>query len=197
MNIELTHHFKLTAHDLPGLLHNCNKLFTFCSRLEKQAELYPDRYEPNKYKGDGFELFTEALIKLSPVDNRIGVGQYKVIDGQDTGVDGDGIGANGKPATVQVKYRGYGKSLLTVNNDHLSNFVMSSFMPKNIGGYGVDPEDSNNMLIVTTAEGLHFFTDAEMFKGKVRCLGREDLRSLVDNNQLFWDKFRELCDLAS
>lgn len=193
MNIELTHRFKLTCHDLVGLLADCNKLATFCNRLEKQSKLFPDRYDPDKYKGDGFELLTEALIKLAPYDNRIGIGNYNVIEGQDVGVDGDGIGANGKPATVQVKYRGYGKTLLTTTNDHLSNFVMASFMPKEVGGYGVDVNDTNNMLIVTTAEGLHFFTDQEMFKGKVRCLGNEQLRKLVDNNQLFWDRFRELC----
>lgn len=187
MKIALTHRFTLTAHDLPGLLEGCNKLNTFCSRLEKQAALHPNRYDPDKYKGDGFELFTEALIKLSPIDNRIGVGNYKVIEGQDTGVDGSGVGANGKPATVQVKYRGNGRSVLTANNDHLSNFVMSSLLAE-----GVDADDTRNMLIVTTAEGLHHFTDAEMFHGKVRCIGREDLRDLVDNNQLFWDAFREL-----
>lgn len=188
MNIELTHRFKLTAHDLAGLLDGCNKLSTFCSRLEKQAALYPDRYDPEKYKGDGFELFAEALIKLAPYDNRIGIGNYRVVEGLDVGVDGTGIGANGKPATVQVKYRGYGKSLLTANNDHLSNFVNASFIHE-----GVDVNDTMNMLVITTAEGLHFFTDQEMFDGKVRCLGREQLRELVDNNQLFWDRFRELC----
>lgn len=188
MNTELTHRFKLTAHDLAGLLENCNKLSTFCTRLEKQAALHPDRYDPDKYKGDGFELFTEALIKLAPYDNRIGIGEYNVVEGQDTGVDGSGIGANGKPATVQVKYRSNGQQVLTTNQDHLSNFVMSSVLHE-----GVDANDTMNMLIVTTAEGLHYFTDAEMFGGKVRCLGREQLRELVDNNQLFWDRFRELC----
>ena len=189
MNITLTHRFRLTAHDLHELLEDCYKLSTFCTRLEKQAALFPDRYDPDKYKGDGLELFTEALIKLSPVDNRIGVGNYRVVEGQDTGVDGSGTGANGKPATVQVKYRSNGQAVLTANKDHLSNFVMSSILHEK-----VDPNDTMNMLIVTTAEGLHHFTDAEMFDKKVRCLGREQLRELVDNNQLFWDQFRQLCN---
>lgn len=190
MNIELTHRFLLTAHDLPGLLENCNKLSTFCTRLERQSVLFPDRYDPDKYKGDGLELFTEALIKLSPVDNRIGISNYQVVEGQDIGVDGSGIGANGRPATVQVKYRSDSERTLTANNDHLSNFVMASLLHE-----GVSPEDTNNMLIITTAQGLNFFTDQEMYKGKVRCLGREHLCELVDNNQLFWDRFRELCNV--
>jgi len=193
MNVELTHRFLKTAHDLEGLLTECNKLSTFCSRLERQAQLHPNRYDPNKYKGDGFELFVEALIKLSPVDNRIGIGEYNVVEGTDVGVDGRGIGANNKPATVQVKYRGYGSTkFLTANEDHLSNFVAASMLHE-----GVDPADKNNMLIITTADGLHFFTDQEMYGGKVRCLNRADISSIVDDNALFWNRFRELCGVAN
>lgn len=188
LNITLNHRFVKTAHDINALLLGCTNLSTFCSRLESQSSLHPNRYKPNKYKGDGFELFVEALIKLSPVDNRIGIGEYCPNEGQDVGVDGRGIGANGNPATVQVKYRGNGKTLLTATEDHLANFVVASILREH-----VDPEDNNNMLIITTAEGLHLFTDVEMFTGKVRCLGRKDLASLVDDNGLFWDRFRELC----
>lgn len=191
LTTELSHRFLVTCHDINALLKDCNKLSTFCSRLEKQSTMFPNRYNPDKYKGDGLELFTEALIKLSPTDNRIGIGDYKVVEGQDVGVDGAGVGANGRPATVQVKYRGNGASLLTANNDHLSNFVAASFIHNS-----VLPDDRNNMLIVTTAEGLHFFTDKEMYAGKVRCLGRDQLRQLVDNNELFWNRFRELCSVA-
>lgn len=184
MNLE--HRFKLTCHNLDQLLTDCNKINTYCSRLEKQAEMFPDRYDPDKYKGDGLEFFVEALIKLSPVDNRIGVGKYKIVEGQDVGVDGSGVGANGRPATVQVKYR-QSNYVLTANADHLSNFVMASMLHEH-----VDPNDQNNMLIITTGKGLHYFTEDEMYAKKVRCLGREQLRELVDNNDLFWDKFREL-----
>ena len=184
----LKHPFKTFAHDLSALLTGCNKLSTFCSRLEKQSKLHPDRYDPDKYKGDGFELFTEALIKLSPVDNRIGIGEYQVVTEGDVGVDGFGIGANGHPATVQVKYRANNESLLTANGDHLSNFLTASTFR-----YNVPTEDGKeNRLIITTAKGVHSFTDEEMLHGKVRYLGHEELRQLVDNNQLFWDNFRSL-----
>lgn len=198
MNIELTHRFKNTCHDLSALLLNCNKLSTFCQRLERQSTLHPNRYTPDTYKGDGFELFVEALIKLSPIDNRIGIGSYKVITGQDIGVDGIGIGIDGKPATVQVKYRGYGANRLTSNDDHLSNFVQASLRSPKFGGCGVDPETTTNMLIITTAPGLNFFTEGEMFGQQVRCIGYGDgqqqgLKHMVDNNALFWDNFRHLC----
>ena len=187
MEIKLNHIFITRAHDLHGLLVNCNKLSTFCTRLEKQSLLYPNRYNADKYKGDGFELFVEALIKLSPVDNRIGISNYEPGDeNNDKGIDGYGIGIDGKIATVQVKYRSNNTQLLTTNNDHLSNFVMSSLFE------GVDKDTKTNMLIITTADGLHHYTDNEMFLNKVRCIGYQQLRELVDNNILFWDNFRKL-----
>lgn len=190
MTIALLHKFIDRAHNLPELLIDCNKLSTYCNRLEKQSVLYPDRYDPDKYKGDGFELFVEALIKLSPIDNRIGITEYRVTDKDiDTGIDGYGIGINGKFATVQVKFRSNNTKLLTANNDHLSNFVMSSLFE------GVDKDTKTNMLIVTTAEGLHYFTDNEMFLNSVRCIGYRQLRELVDNNIPFWNMFRQLLNI--
>lgn len=189
MNIELKHNFIKRSHDLNDLLIDCYKLSTFCTRLERQSVLFPDRYDPDKYKGDGFELFVEALIKLHPVDNRIGICNYTVQEGLDTGIDGRGVGIDGRLATVQVKYRSDKTQLLTANKDHLSNFVMSSLFE------GVDKESTNNMLIITTADNLHHFTDNEMFLNKVRCIGYKQLRELVDNNINFWNKFRELLNI--
>ena len=186
----LTHPFKVRCHDLPALIGECSKLSTFCSRLEKQADWHPDRYDRDKYVGDGFELLIEALIKLSPVDNRIAIGDYQVVTEDDLGVDGVGKGINGKVATVQCKYRSNSTTVLTANQDHLSNFVMTSLIDDR---YGVDKNDTKNMIVFTTAKGMHHFTDAEMFKNKVRCLGYEELRGLLDNNELFWHEFRRLC----
>lgn len=197
MEIKLVHPFLFNCHKIQKgnnvvdgideILEGTKKLSTFNKRLVSQSLLYPNRYDSDKYRGDGFELFAEALIKLSPIDNRIGIGKYEpVIDG-DTGVDGFGIGIDLKSATVQVKYRSDNSQLLTANKDHLSNFVTASLLR-----YGVDPSSKTNMLIITTAEGLHYFTDGEMFQNQVRCLGYNQLRDLVDNNLLFWETFRSL-----
>lgn len=184
---KLTHPFLYQCHNIDSLLKNVYKISTYCNRLEKQSILFPDRYDPDKYKGDGFELFVEALIKLSPVDNRIAIAKYVPVTSDDTGVDGIGIGIDGKPATVQVKYRSNNTQMLTANQDHLSNFVVASVLKHN-----VDSATKTNMLIITTADGLHYFTDNEMFLNRVRCIGYQQLRELVDNNILFWDAFRTL-----
>jgi hypothetical protein len=189
MEIKLEHHFLKTCHDIKELLQNVKKLNTFISRLERQSQLFPNRYDPDKYKGDGFEFFTEALLKLSPVDNRIAIGNYHPELGDDTGVDGYGIGIDGKPATVQVKFRSNADQQLTANQDHLSNFGFASQ-----NRYGVDVNSTTNMLIVTSASGLHYFTEEHMLLNKVRVLGRETLRDLVDNNELFWNNFRKIVE---
>jgi hypothetical protein len=186
--VTLEHSFKRKCHNLPGLLAGCVKVSTYIKRLAEQSLLHPDRYDPDKYKGDGLELFVEALLKLSPVDCRLGITNYQIEEGVDTGVDGHGIGIDGKVATVQVKYRSNTEKVLTANEDHLSNFTSASVLR-----YGVDPSLNTNMLIITTAEGLHYFTNDEMFQKKVRCIGNKELRELVDNNTLFWNAFRELC----
>jgi len=185
MEIQLIHPFKNICHNLTDLLKNTNKISTFCSKLENQSILFPNRYEPEQYKGDGLEFLVEALIKLSPIDNRIGIGNYIPVLKDDTGVDGYGIGIDNKPATVQVKYRSNNQVELSANEDHLSNFPNASFMK-----YNVEVQSNNNMLIITTAKGLHYFTKNEMFLNKVRCIGYEQLRDLLDNNLLFWNTLR-------
>ena len=181
----LTHYFLHQSYDIQALLKNTNKLSTFCTKLEKQSTQNPNACDPEKYKGNGLELLVEYLLKSSPVDNRLGISQYQPVQEGDIGVDGFGIGTNGNPATVQVKYRTNTNTSLTANKDHLSNFVVASQ-----NTYEVPVKDTNNMLVITTAKGLHHFTDNEMFGNKVRCIGYEQLRSLVDNNIPFWDGFR-------
>lgn len=201
MNIELEHKFKTRCHDIQSLLLDCNKFSTFCTKLEKQSLLYPDRYDPDKYKGDGFEMFVEALIKLSSIDNRIGISQYRVGDeNNDKGIDGYGIGIDNMISTVQVKYRSNNTQVLTANNDHLSNFTDQSknlFIKEAIKNPELLKliESKNRMLIITSAEGLHHFTDNEMFLNQVRCIGYKQLRELVDKNLSFWNAFRNLLNI--
>ena len=187
MNIELDHPFKLNCHNLKELVE-CRNLSSYKNKLSKQSLLYPNRYEPDKYCGDGFEYLVEAIIKLSPMDNRIGIGEYKVIITGDTGVDGCGIGINLKPATVQCKFRIDSTKLLTTD-DKLSNFIAASQ-----NKYGVDINDIDNMLVVTTAKDIHYFTKNEMLYKKVRCVGDKQLRTLIDNNFLFWENFKLLSE---
>jgi hypothetical protein len=188
MNIALDHKFLFTCYDLKDLTNSIT-LAEFTKKLKKQADLHPDRHDPMKYIGDGFELFVEALIKLSPVDNRIGITQYQNAPYDEAGIDGFGIGSNGRPAAVQVKFKSDHESLLTETKDNIAGFLAVA----QSSDYNVARDDfSTNLLIVTYGEGLHMKTREMFFRDGVRVLGRDDLRQLVDNNIMFWKHFADL-----
>jgi hypothetical protein len=192
MEIMLNHPFIHQSHDLSGLVGNVRKVSTFMNRLEKQSVMFPDRYDPEKYKGDGFEFLVEVMIKLMGIHPQIGISDYKVVLGnEDFGVDGVGKGVRSQTVTVQVKYRGKTDSVLTANKDHLSNFVMRSQMEYKVDVFPAH-EHEKNMLIITTADSLHHFTKEQMYMNSVRCIGYKDLRKMLDNNLIFWEKLEEL-----
>ena len=203
MIVELTHPFLWRCKNPDFLLDRCNKFNSYCTRLEKQANALnpekknetPEQKEArmqavNKYKGDGFELFTEAMIRLFPCDKRLGlIENYKIVEGQDVGVDGSGVsGYNHKPITVQCKYRQFDCEL-TANRDHLTNFTSASMMHFGVD-QNPDPETGKlNMIIITSGSNINFFTDSEMFGHKVSSVCRDQIRQLVDNNDTFWKFF--------
>lgn len=192
MEIMLGHSFMYQSHDIGGLIGGCRKLSTFMNRLEKQSVRFPDRYNSDKYKGDGFELLIEALIKLSPVDNRIGISEYEVVLGDnDRGVDGYGKGMRGQVVTVQVKYRRKTDTYLGANEDHLSNFTSYSQMKYRVELFPKNKKEKN-MVIFTTADDMHHFTKEKMFLDSVRCIGYKQLKKMLDNNFPFWEKLEEL-----
>lgn len=199
MEIKLTHHFIRNCHDLTGLLEGVNTIPEFCKRLNAQSLLHVDRYTEKKYKGDGFETFGQALCLLSPADNRIGISDYKLVSkNDDYGVDGIGIGTNGKPMTVQLKYKSNPTSFIMFNEDHIGNFTGLSTRK-----YGVDLMDTKNMLVITTAKGLHHsISENENVLNSngdmcLRCIGYDELRSMLDNNYNFWNMFRALIKEAA
>jgi len=184
----MIHNFITKAHDLEGLFNGVNRMSQFMRNLESQAQIDPIRYDANKYVGDGFEFFVELFLHLHPVDNRVGVYGYKPNQENDNGVDGIGKNIRNEDCVVQVKYRSNTSTLLTANTDHLSNLFSDGMLSFNVVS---DPTPNNyRHFVFTTADGLHFYTDSEMFKGKVKCFGYKEFRALLDNNQPFWDSVR-------
>lgn len=165
-----------------------NTVNAFCYKIKKFAEKYQDQIATEDFKGWALEIFAEYLIKTNAADNRIGIYDYKPVsatDEDDVGVDGFGIGENGLPATVQVKYRA-GDYVLTANEDHLSNFLTASW-----NDYAVRIEDDKNMLIITTGLKVDDRTREKMLKNKVRVLNREALREMLDHRPEWWTRFYE------
>ena len=189
--MKISHGFGLRAHDLTALFNKTNKISTFMGKLEKQSLIDPDRYDSNKYKGDGFEFLVEILLKSHAYDNRLGITNYEPVQSDDNGVDGVGVNLSGEKCVVQVKYRSNSKTVLTANTDHLSNMISDGMIKHKV----VIAEDNTKIprhYVVTTATGLHHYTDNENFKGFVHCIGFEHLRALLDNNLSFWNLCREI-----
>ena len=189
--MKISHGFGLRAHDLTALFNKTNKVSTFMGKLEKQSLIDPDRYDSNKYKGDGFEFLVEILLKSHAYDNRLGITSYEPVQSDDNGVDGVGVNLSGQKCVVQVKYRSNSKTVLTANTDHLSNMISDGMIKHKV----VIAEDNTKIprhYVVTTATGLHHYTDNENFKGFVHCIGYEHLRALLDNNLSFWNLCREI-----
>jgi hypothetical protein len=184
--MKLTHPFITRSHDLNGLFKNVKTLSQFMKRLEKQSKMFPERYPIEKYLGDGWEFFCEALIKSHPCDNRIGISEYVPVTKNDNGVDGYGVNIFGEVCAVQPKYRSNTKGLLTSTTDKLDSFITEALLEKNI-----QPSKQYRHFVFTTAKGLHHYTDHEKYRGKVKCFGYDEIRSLVDNNLHFWNFIRE------
>lgn len=188
---DIKHGFALRAHDLVSLFDNTNKISTFMTKLEKQALLDTDRYDRDKYVGDGFEFLVEILINSHAYDNRLGITGYNPIQVGDNGVDGIGFNLSGEKSVIQIKYRSNNQSFLTAGKDHLDSMFTEGMI-----SHGVVTPKSNELVkrhyVITTASGLHHYTDNEKFKGFVTCLGYDDLRAMLDNNLSFWNLCREI-----
>lgn len=150
------------------------------SNIDEEVKKFID-----KLNGDCFEIFGEALLKLGGFNREIGVHDFQPNNDRDVGVDGTGIGTNGYPATVQFKFRGNIKEVLTANDDHLSNFVVASQNKHNVRICDVE-----HMIIITTAKKIAYFTEKHMLHGKVRVVARDTLEEYVNNNIPFWNNFR-------
>lgn len=188
---DIQHGFGKRAHDIVALFKDTNKLSTFMRKLEKQAKLDPDRYDRDKYVGDGFEFLIEIFIKSSVYDNRVGISNYEPVQSDDNGVDGVGFNLIREKCAVQIKYRSNTMKTLTANEDHLSNFIADAMFKYKIVA-AEDNKKTPRHYVFTTAKGLNFYTDSEMFKGYVKCYGNEDLRFLLDDNFNFWDLCRKI-----
>lgn len=196
--MEIKHGFSVRSHDLVGLFKNTNKLSTFMNKLDRQSLIDPLRYDPLKYRGDGFEFLVEIFLKSHAYDNRIGITGYEPVQSDDNGVDGFGVNLSGMKCVVQIKYRSNNKTLLTANEDHLTNMISDGMLK-----YGVylttelkesvkEGKIAPLHYVITTAEGLHHYTDNELFKGAVHCIGYNQLRAMLDNNLSFWNLCREI-----
>jgi len=200
--MKISHGFGLRCHDIIALFDKTNKISTFMNKLEKQSFIDPLRYDSNKYKGDGFEFLVEIFLKSHAYDNRLGITNYEPIQTDDNGVDGVGVNLTNEKCVIQVKYRSNNKSVLTATEDKLSNMISDGMFQHGVSATSdklkmiAEKKSAPLHYVITTASGLHHYTDSENFKGYVHCVGYDHLRSMLDDNLSFWNLCREIaCDI--
>lgn len=193
---DIKHGFHLRAHDLVSLFDDTNKISTFMNKLENQALIDTARYDRDKYVGDGFEYLVEILINSHAYDNRLGITNYTPIQTDDNGVDGVGINISDKKCVIQIKYRANSQSFLTATKDHLDSMFTEGMITHGVMIPDVnslsDKKVAHNHYVITTASGLHHYTDVEKFQGFVKCIGFDDLKAMLDGNMSFWNLCRDI-----
>jgi DNA replicative helicase MCM subunit Mcm2 (Cdc46/Mcm family) len=121
-------------------------------------------YTEDMLKGDLFEIFAELFFKITKSDNRVGISDYLTINEDDYGVDGVGRNYHGQKCTIQVKFRSNPMELLTIKD--LKNFQGISYK-----AYDVDPKLSENLIIFTNCQGIHWNTETNVMKSSTLTFG--------------------------
>ena len=213
MKENLLHPFFKNYKDAISLYSGCSTMGAYISRVSKIAkkieegnpvDFISDKTDlkdiANDFRGASFEGFCiDFFLKEFGILKEIGVRDPKQFAGKDWGVDIVGIGNNRKPWTGQCKSRVY-DCKLTSDKDHLDNFVNQSW------DIGVDRNDTENMMILTTGKEVDF-RDMHEWNNKVRYIALNQswgcfrcqkyqpqdptntfsFKSLLDDNHNFWD----------
>lgn len=153
------------------------------SDFEIEGDIKTGKY---KFIGDLFEIFAEAFFLLSETDNRIGVFDYKpVFSDDDNGVDGYGKNIENLNCTIQIKYRG--NPTYELKERDIKQFPYQSIIE-----YDIDNKRNDNMIIFTNCKGIHWYTKSNVFGDKLRVINGDTIAKLIDNNEGFWIKFKEI-----
>lgn len=179
-------------------LLKCRTFKDFCQEINSISENYElygyqdsiveDETLPGslKFRGDLFEIFAEIFFKINDADNRIGVFDYQPVQSHDdNGVDGISKNIDGVNTTIQVKYRM--NPMYSLKERDIKQFAFQSILK-----YGVDLKQDNNMIVFTNCQGLHWYTDSNVFQNKLRAINGDMISRMIDNNEGFWNSAKSL-----
>jgi hypothetical protein len=141
--------------------------------------------------GDGWEGFSEILVKVYGTHPDIGFVEAEVLPPGAIGCDFKGKGIDLNPATAQSKYKGRSKAWMLELAEG-PEMKLERMLAQSQNAYGVNVNSKTNMLVITNAVGIHYWTAEELLFNKVRCLGREQIKYLVNDNPAFWAQARAL-----
>lgn len=170
------------------------RINSVCEKLMPEyIDTYPDDYNKpgsglNRFKGDVFEIFINAFLLILGSNANVAVYGYEPVEKKnDWGVDGHGKGSDDKALTVQVKFRSeYGMEL---KSEDIGQFPYQSIL-----AYGVEINNPNNLLLITSCKGLNPITATQVFRGTIREINGEMIRNLIDDNRVFWKNLLDIID---
>lgn len=195
--IELTHSFTYrVSEDSRKKLAESGSLKKFSKILVEQSnQTNPDQYDPLKYRGDGFEWFSEFFFKYFDGDNLfLNVTDYQPTkSADDYGVDGTGKYNKdlSKIVCVQNKFKSNTSKKLSSKEDSLSNFGVNAYTK-----YSCDI-DEKYLIVFTNASGIERTTLEGIYQGCIRCIDNTIISRYVDNNQAFWNCFEKTVSKVS
>ncbi|AOV62244.1 hypothetical protein S420910_054 [Synechococcus phage S-CAM7] len=170
------------------ILSKSGTLSKFTKNLQTIAGYQnPDRYDPDKYKGDAFEWFAEYFFKVFSCDKMfLYITDYEPNQGSDYGVDGLGkyVLDTLKQVALQVKFKSNQSSTLSAKNDSLSNFGVHAYTK-----HGIEIK-SEYIVIFTNCSGIEQST-YKIYCDQIRCIDKEIISRYVDNNESFWGGLEE------
>ncbi len=203
---------KITHESFVSLYNHDNKVFnklfdkhlsinTLCNRIDKLSERFYNQYGyvdkttsdgietgEKKMKGDLFEIFSECFFKILGSANNIGVYGYKpVISIEDFGVDAVGLGLDNQPLTIQIKFRSNA-------TDELIQKDLKQFAFQSIVAYNVNKDTNINMVLFTSAKGMHFKTENDVFLNRIRTIGIDSIERHVNKNFCFWKNVADMIE---
>lgn len=202
--MELTHNFQRKGTKyISFMLDGVETFEEFHKRLQKLPKqvyatqpIYQEAWLEKKIKGDCFEWFGEAFLKILGNDSRIGIINYSPVPPhEDEGCDGIGIGMNLKPAAVQFKERGNHTEFLTNNDNHLGNFTTNAVFEHSVDV--TTRSTDSNLTIITTAAGLHPYSSTHGPGQYCRVISWDHLTGMLSHHHIFWNEFKKLAGICT
>lgn len=170
-------------------------LETFENNLQKIAfpknENDLNGHKANTILGDGFEGLTEIVMRQFGYMPHIRVSDVTVMPPGKKGYDFKYLHSQDlTPGTIQSKYIGKGHAwnemLKESETMKLERFQLTSWND------GVPVDSNDNLIVVTNAKDIDWFTSQVLLHEKVRCIGRSQLKALLNNNLGLWNYIRNV-----
>lgn len=144
----------------------------------------------NKFKGDLFEIFTEAFIKVNAFGNELDISDYTNTTKDFEGVDATGT-VQGNNVAVQIKF-------LSDPRNNVSFDAMRDFHTVATSVLDVENNKSRLILFTTSYLGIDYSKMNNLYRNilekNIRIFGYDKISYFIDNNIDVWNRINTIFD---